>query len=103
MERVNRKFQLVYIVTLGWSASALGEGCRLPLMQHVPVVPITDIPTNSIENRQPPPKAVPSSGGFRQKRVRLPAGGFGYLLSVSLYFSTTSSAGPAAHPKSAPT
>ncbi|MGA7371266.1 MAG: septal ring lytic transglycosylase RlpA family protein [Methyloceanibacter sp.] len=33
----------------------------------------------------------------RQKRVRFPAGGFGYFLSVSLYFSTTSSAGPTAH------
>jgi arylsulfatase A-like enzyme len=30
---------------------------------------------------------------IHQKRVKLPAGGFGYLLSVSLYFSTTSSAG----------
>jgi hypothetical protein len=44
-----------------------------------------------------------AGAGTRQKRVRLPAGGFGYLSSVSLYFSTTSSAGLAAHPKSAPT
>jgi hypothetical protein len=41
--------------------------------------------------------------GIHQKRVRLPAGGFGYFLSVSLYFSTTSSIGPAVHPNSAPT
>ena len=34
-----------------------------------------------------------------QNFVRLPAGGFGYFLSVSLYFSTTSSMGPADPPE----
>ena len=36
-----------------------------------------------------------SCGHPLQNFVRLPAGGFGYFLSVSLYFSTTSSSGPA--------
>src|SRR5262249_20054406 len=44
-----------------------------------------------------------AGAGIRQKRVRLPVAGFGYSLSVSLYFLTTSSAGLAAHRKSAPT
>jgi hypothetical protein len=37
-----------------------------------------------------------------QNLVRLLAGGFGYFLSVSLYFATSSSMGLATHPNSAP-
>jgi hypothetical protein len=64
-------------------------------------VPIADIPKTLVGEGDRFERAA--GAGMRQKRVRLPAGGFGYFLSVSLYFSTTASPGPAAHPKSAPT
>src|SRR6266481_5610169 len=38
-----------------------------------------------------------------QNFVRLPAGGFGYFLSVSLYFATISNMGSSVHPNSAAT